>query len=218
MQGRPVGAGAVGGNAFPAWGCAAPPPRAILGRPVWGGKKPRPGTPVPWFPDSCAGEFPMLGGSILNRMIFWELVKVFLLSLASLTGLFLMAGLIQQASQLGLSMAQVHRRHPAVSCEYAAVHDPRHDPVRLVRRVRPRLAHDNEVGRGQGGRGSPRQHPEGRPCSSGRSPPRAPPRCTTPSSRSPSSSFRSRFSTTPEEVLYNVLRRERCFRHRTSPT
>jgi lipopolysaccharide export system permease protein len=44
---------------------------------------------------------------ILHRMIFWELVKVFLLSLTGLTGLFLIAGLIQQASQLGLSPAQV---------------------------------------------------------------------------------------------------------------
>ena len=47
-----------------------------------------------------------MAGSILNRMIFWELVKVFLLSLVSLTGLFLMAGLIQQATQLGLSPMQ----------------------------------------------------------------------------------------------------------------
>ena len=46
-------------------------------------------------------------GSILNRLIFWELVKVFLLALGTLTGLFVMAGLIQQASQLGLSPAQV---------------------------------------------------------------------------------------------------------------
>src|SRR3954447_11730469 len=47
-----------------------------------------------------------MAGSILNRMIFWELVRVFLLSLVSLTGLFLMAGLIQQAAQLGLSLSQ----------------------------------------------------------------------------------------------------------------
>jgi lipopolysaccharide export system permease protein len=49
--------------------------------------------------------FPLFG--LLNRMIFWELVKVFLLSLIGLTGLFLVAGLIQQASQLGLSPSQV---------------------------------------------------------------------------------------------------------------
>lgn len=44
---------------------------------------------------------------ILHRMIFWELVRVFLLSLTGLTGLVLIAGLIQQASQLGLSPSQV---------------------------------------------------------------------------------------------------------------
>ena len=49
----------------------------------------------------------MLFGTTLNRTIFWELVKVFLLSLGSLTGLFLVAGLVQQASQMGLSPAQV---------------------------------------------------------------------------------------------------------------
>ena len=43
-------------------------------------------------------------GSTLNRMIFWELVRVFLLSLGTLTSLFLIVGLIQQASQLGLSL------------------------------------------------------------------------------------------------------------------
>ncbi|OWK36274.1 LptF/LptG family permease [Fimbriiglobus ruber] len=43
----------------------------------------------------------------LNRMIFWELLKVFLLSLIGLTGLFLIGGLYQQATQMGLSPAQV---------------------------------------------------------------------------------------------------------------
>ena len=49
--------------------------------------------------------FPLFG--LLHRMIFWELVRVFLLSLAGLTGLFLLAGLIQQAAQLGLSPDQI---------------------------------------------------------------------------------------------------------------
>ncbi len=52
-----------------------------------------------------AAVFPLLG--MLNRMIFWELVRVFLLSLVGLTGLFLVGGLVQQASQMGLSPAQV---------------------------------------------------------------------------------------------------------------
>lgn len=46
-------------------------------------------------------------GSILNRLILAELVKIFLLALIGLTGLFLIAGLIQEASQRGLSLGQV---------------------------------------------------------------------------------------------------------------
>jgi lipopolysaccharide export system permease protein len=45
--------------------------------------------------------------SILFRMILGELVKVFLLALVALTGLFLMAVLIQEAAQRGLSPSQV---------------------------------------------------------------------------------------------------------------
>jgi lipopolysaccharide export system permease protein len=46
-------------------------------------------------------------GSILNQLIFWELVKVFLMSLGALTGLLVTAGLVQQAMQMGLSLGQV---------------------------------------------------------------------------------------------------------------
>jgi lipopolysaccharide export system permease protein len=46
-------------------------------------------------------------GSILSRMIFAELVKVFLLSLVAITGLFLLAGILAEASQRGLSPSQV---------------------------------------------------------------------------------------------------------------
>lgn len=49
--------------------------------------------------------FPLPG--TLNRMIFWELVKVFLLSVVGLTGLILIPGVVQTASQLGLSSGQV---------------------------------------------------------------------------------------------------------------
>jgi lipopolysaccharide export system permease protein len=44
---------------------------------------------------------------IVNRMIFVELVKVFLMSLVALTGMFLLAGLIQQATSMGLSPGQL---------------------------------------------------------------------------------------------------------------
>ncbi|MEZ6143658.1 MAG: LptF/LptG family permease [Zavarzinella sp.] len=43
----------------------------------------------------------------INRMIFLELVKVFLITLTALTGMFLLAGLVQEASQKGLSPVQV---------------------------------------------------------------------------------------------------------------
>lgn len=44
---------------------------------------------------------------LLNRSIFWELVRVFALALVGLTGLFLVGGLIQTASQMGLSAGQL---------------------------------------------------------------------------------------------------------------
>jgi lipopolysaccharide export system permease protein len=46
-------------------------------------------------------------GSILNRMILWELFKVFTMSLTALTGMFLLAGLIQEASQKGYTASQI---------------------------------------------------------------------------------------------------------------
>src|SRR5579883_2488588 len=39
-------------------------------------------------------------------MIFWELVKVFCMALTSLTGLFLIGLVVQQANQMGLSIGQ----------------------------------------------------------------------------------------------------------------
>jgi lipopolysaccharide export system permease protein len=46
-------------------------------------------------------------GSILNRMIFGELVRVFLLALVALTGLFLLGGLVAEATHRGLAPSQV---------------------------------------------------------------------------------------------------------------
>lgn len=46
-------------------------------------------------------------GSILNRMILRELVKVFALSLVCITGILVMAGIVAEASQQGLGPAQV---------------------------------------------------------------------------------------------------------------
>jgi lipopolysaccharide export system permease protein len=46
-------------------------------------------------------------GSILHRMILWELVKVFSIALVGITAILLMAGLIAEASQQGLGPGQV---------------------------------------------------------------------------------------------------------------
>lgn len=46
-------------------------------------------------------------GTILDRMILRELLKVFLMSLVGITGILLMAGIVAEASQQGLGPAQV---------------------------------------------------------------------------------------------------------------
>jgi lipopolysaccharide export system permease protein len=46
-------------------------------------------------------------GTILQRMILWELVKVFVVALVGITGILLMAGIIAEASQQGLGPGQV---------------------------------------------------------------------------------------------------------------
>jgi len=51
---------------------------------------------------------------IINRMILAELVKVFLMSLVALTGMFLLAGLVQEASQKGLSPGQILMAIPLI--------------------------------------------------------------------------------------------------------
>ena len=86
----------------------------------------------------------MFFGSTLNRMIFIELVKVFLLTLGSLTGLFLLAGIIQQAMQLGLSPAQIIAAVPL----FVPSTLPYTIPATTLFAscvVYGRLAHDNEI-------------------------------------------------------------------------
>jgi lipopolysaccharide export system permease protein len=53
-------------------------------------------------------------GSILHRMILWELIKVFLMSLVGITGILLMAGIVAEASQEGLSPAQILAAIPLI--------------------------------------------------------------------------------------------------------
>lgn len=51
---------------------------------------------------------------IVNRMIFAELLKVFIMSLIGLTGMFLLAGLIQEATNKGLSPSQIAMAIPLI--------------------------------------------------------------------------------------------------------
>lgn len=46
-------------------------------------------------------------GTILFRMILWELCKVFVIALVGITGILLMAGIIAEASQQGLGPTQI---------------------------------------------------------------------------------------------------------------
>ncbi len=46
-------------------------------------------------------------GCILHRMVFWELVKVFVLCLVAITGILLMAGIVAEATQQGLNPGQI---------------------------------------------------------------------------------------------------------------
>ncbi|MFO0935139.1 MAG: LptF/LptG family permease [Gemmataceae bacterium] len=51
-------------------------------------------------------------GHRVNRMLFWELTRVFLMTLIGLTGLFLVGLVVQQANQLGLSLMQTIQAIP----------------------------------------------------------------------------------------------------------
>jgi len=46
-------------------------------------------------------------GGILHRMILWDLIKVFTLALIALTGILLLAGIVTEATQRGLTPTQV---------------------------------------------------------------------------------------------------------------
>jgi lipopolysaccharide export system permease protein len=83
-------------------------------------------------------------GSILNRLIFWELVKVFLMALTTITGLVVTAGLIQEAVRMGLSLPQVIRAIPL----FVPNTLPYTIPATTLFAscvVYGRLSHDNEV-------------------------------------------------------------------------
>ena len=83
-------------------------------------------------------------GSIINRLILAELVKVFLLALTALTGLLLIAGLIQEASQRGLGFAQIITIIPLLIPNTLPYTIPA-TTLFATCVVYGRMAHDNEI-------------------------------------------------------------------------
>jgi lipopolysaccharide export system permease protein len=85
-----------------------------------------------------------LFGSIINRLILLELIKVFLLSLTALTGLFLLGGLIQEATQRGLSPGQILMVIPLLIPNTLPYTIPA-TTLFATCVVYGRMAHDNEI-------------------------------------------------------------------------
>jgi lipopolysaccharide export system permease protein len=81
---------------------------------------------------------------ILYRMIFIELVKIFVLSLLGITGIIVMAGIVAEASQQGLNPAQVLAAIPLLVPSFLPYTIPA-TTLFATCIVYGRLAHDNEI-------------------------------------------------------------------------
>ena len=86
----------------------------------------------------------MFFGGILYRVILWELLRVFMLSLIGLTGLFVIAGVVQQAAQFGLSLNQILRIIPLI-VPYSLPYTIPATTLFAACVVYGRIAHDNEA-------------------------------------------------------------------------
>jgi lipopolysaccharide export system permease protein len=82
--------------------------------------------------------------SILHRTIFWELTKVFLLSLLGITGILLMAGIVAEASRHGLGPLQILAIIPLIVPSTLPYTIPA-TTLFATCVVYGRLAHDNEI-------------------------------------------------------------------------
>jgi lipopolysaccharide export system permease protein len=82
--------------------------------------------------------------SIMHRSILWELFRIFLLSLVGITGMLVMAGLIAEASQHGLTPAQVLTAIPLLVPSTLPYTIPA-TTLFATCVVYGRLAHDNEI-------------------------------------------------------------------------
>ena len=83
-------------------------------------------------------------GTTLNRLIFFELVKVFLMSLGTVTGLLVTVPLFQQANQMGLTLTQVLEAIPLFVPNMLPYTIPA-TTLFASCVVYGRLSHDNEV-------------------------------------------------------------------------
>ena len=82
--------------------------------------------------------------SILHRMIFWELARVFLLALVALTGMLVMGGVVAEASQRGLGPAQLLLAIPLLIPSTLPYTLPA-TTLFATCVVYGRLSHDNEI-------------------------------------------------------------------------
>src|SRR6516165_5333303 len=83
-------------------------------------------------------------GNILQRAIFWELIKAFALALVAMTGICVLAGIVTEASQRGLTPSQIL----AVTVLFIPSLMPYIIPSTTLFAtclVYGRLAHDNEI-------------------------------------------------------------------------
>ena len=83
-------------------------------------------------------------GNILQRYIWWELVKVFVMSLIAITSIFVMAGVVQEASQLGLGPEHILKIIPLLIPGTLPYTVPA-TTLFAVSVVYGRMAHDNEI-------------------------------------------------------------------------
>jgi lipopolysaccharide export system permease protein len=81
---------------------------------------------------------------ILQRTIFWELAKVFVLSLLGITGILLMAGIVAEATQHGLGPSQILVVIPLIIPSTLPYTIPA-TTLFATCVVYGRLAHDNEI-------------------------------------------------------------------------
>jgi lipopolysaccharide export system permease protein len=82
--------------------------------------------------------------TILHRTILWELVRVFLMSLLGITGILLIAGIVAEASQHGLSPGQLFLVIPLLIPSTLPYTIPA-TTLFATCMVYGRLAHDNEI-------------------------------------------------------------------------